>query len=297
MSPDTDLRGRLMACRMHAIATPLALTIAAGAAWADTRLASGALHGIGGVVRANAGVVPARQITFTVNDVEGVAGQEMPVDINMAQPAEPGSDPDQLGAFILIRNIPAGVRLNAGMASGRLWVLPLHDVEGLRLIADPSVVGKFVLEFNLIGTDNKPLAQQNVGLNLLSADTASKVPVTKTLAVQEGVARGRDAQPPPRPRPSQTVSPEEAVLLERGEELLRQGGLVAARIIFEELARKGSTKGALALARSFDPAHIGEQRGSGLGPDIKKALEWYRRAEEMGSPEAKARLAEINSRR
>jgi hypothetical protein len=296
MSRQTGLRRRHLA-RLHLRAMLLALTIDAGGVSAELRpVFAGSLAAVMQAVDSNAAVLVANQITFAVEDIEGVAGQDVPVKITLPQAAELASSDASLGAFILIRNIPAGVTLSAGIASGRIWVLPLRDVAELRLVAAPDVVGTFSIEFNLIGLNNKRLAQQTVHLNLMGFDVLGRVGTTGTLAGPEKIGKGEAAIAPVPPAAKPALQ-EEAELLKRGEKLLRQGGIAAARIIFEELAQEGSPKGALALARSYDPAYIPNSRTSTLTPDLNKALEWYRRADELGSAEARQRIAEIGFRR
>ncbi len=84
-------------------------------------------------------------------------------------------------------------------------------------------------------------------------------------------------------------------MLARGKDLLQQGGIAAARIIFEDLATSGSAAGALALARSYDPAFVAASAASAPAPNLAEARKWYERAAELGKPDAKRRLTEIAS--
>lgn len=231
---------------------------------------------------------------LAITPIRGIAGQEIPVSLEL--PANAGMMAQASQTFILVRNIPPAVRLSAGMANGRFWILPIKELDGLRLVAQPGTTGSFDLEFTLIGPNNKKIAQWIVRLELTSPDIAGRLPTIGALATVDSLPVD-----PPRPRPpapSRSVSgDEEAVLLKRGRELLDQGGIAAARIIFEELGNKGSAEGALALARSYDPAYAVDPRLSAILPDMKKALIWYQRAQELGSGEARARLAEISPRR
>jgi hypothetical protein len=313
---------------LRLLALPLALAAAAGAE------ASPRLFGdLAAPTDSAAALTPANQLGFFVNDIEGSAGQDTPVTI-LLPPAEELAGAGT-GSFILVRNIPAGVRLSAGMSSGRLWVLPLHDASGLKLIAEQGVAGRFALEFHLIGANNKPLAKQTVALNLQSFEITGGRDATAAMAVEQALpAESPILEPPPaiaprasserqpepgpklaartapaeRPQPAPDARPrgaspgsvpsqEESLLLSRADDLLRQGGMAAARILLEELARKGSAKGALALARTYDPAYTPGSRASALNPSLDKALEWYRRADELGSAEAKDRIAELVPRR
>jgi hypothetical protein len=288
MSANAHLRGCAAACRLHA--TAVLLVLGASAAIAETRLdapSSRILH----FVQLKAGEHGAGQSAFNVAAIQGIAGQEIVIRINLPQTYE-FVTPDARQPFILVRNIPAGVLLTKGMANGRLWILPLKDLNGLQLVAQPSIFGNFTLQFSFIGINNETIAQQSVPLDLLSPHIEERVPTAGALTATEALPSDQRSQRTPQ-RVQKLTSEEERVLLERGRELVRQGGIAAARIIFEELAQKGSAQGALALARSYDPAYIPDPRISAIAPDVKKALTWYRRAEELGSDEARARLAEI----
>lgn len=297
MSGETGSRRRRMV-RLRLMAMPLAFIIDAGQASAELRGGfAGALPAMMRTIDSDAAILPANQLTFSIEDVECVAGQAVPLKITLPQAAELARSDARLGAFILVHNLPTGVMLSAGVPSGGPWVLPLHEVAGLQLVAAPDAVGTFFIEFSLIGAGNKRLAQQTVRLNLLGFDVMGRVGTTSTLAGLEKNGNGAAAAVAPAPRAARLPLQEETELLKRGEELLRQGGIAAARIIFEELAQKSSSKGALALARSYDPAYIPNSRTSAVTPDLNKALAWYRRADQLGSAEAKERIAEIGTRR
>jgi hypothetical protein len=288
MSANADLGGCSVARRLRASAALLFL--GASPAVAETQLdvpSSRLLQ----LVQLKAEGHVAAQSAFNIAAIKGIAGQEIAVRVNLPQIREPAT-PNARQPFILVRNLPAGVRLTTGMANGRIWILPLKDLNRLHLIAQPGVVGSFALEFTLIGIGNEKLAQQSVALDLLSPNIADRVQTTGALAATEARPSEQRSQRSP-PRTQGLTSEEERVLLARGRELVQQGGISAARIIFEELAQKGSAQGALALARSYDPAYIPDPRMSAVAADANKALMWYRRAEELGSDEARARLAEI----
>jgi hypothetical protein len=319
---------------LRLLALPLALAADGGWLTAEADASPRLFADLAAPRDSAAAVTPANQLGFFVNDIDGSAGRDTPVTVVLPSAEELAGA--GTGSFLLVRNIPAGVRLSAGMSSGRLWVVPLNDVAGLKLFAEENAAaGRFALEFNLIGANNKPLAKQTVALNLQRFEIAAGTETAAAIAVgAAGPAEDPILEPPPpiahrapperqpepgpqlasrtapaeKPQPApdalprgaspgSMASPEEGVLLGRAEELLRQGGMAAARILLEELARKGSAKGALALARSYDPAYTPGSRASALNPSLDKALEWYRRADELGSAEAKERIAELVPRR
>jgi hypothetical protein len=84
-------------------------------------------------------------------------------------------------------------------------------------------------------------------------------------------------------------------MLERAFTLLGDGDVVSARMILEHLAKKGSGKGALALAQTYDPLYF--QAMNTLGgprPDAETALKWYGVAVRLGQEEARGRLSTLS---
>ena len=263
-------------------------------------------------------VIPAASnLSFSVRDIEAEAGKEAPIHIVIPSPAELRDAGAEEGTFVLIRNIPEGVSLSAGMATGRVWVVPLREAPKLRLIFKPGMNARFQIGFHLIGPGNRVLAEETVSVAVGPRETVAAIsaqplraevptaalpqvdlpkkpvqPQTQTAALP---AQEEAMKKPVQPQTQAAALPaqEEAILLARGTEVLKQGGIVAARLIFEELARRGSAAGALALARSYDPAHLPHSSASALAPNMAVALKWYERAAELGNPDAKRRLAEI----
>ena len=82
--------------------------------------------------------------------------------------------------------------------------------------------------------------------------------------------------PPVRANDRQPLRPDSeeiATLIKRGKDLLDNGDLSAARLLFRRAAEAGSAEGALMLGSTFDPG------------------QWYQRAAELGSSAASQQLA------
>jgi TPR repeat protein len=88
----------------------------------------------------------------------------------------------------------------------------------------------------------------------------------------------------------------ETAMLDRAAQMLSNGDVSSARLLFEHVAKKGSGKAALALARTFDPAFFGSINTRGLKPDPAKAKEWYAVAAGLGQDEARSRLGALSAR-
>ena len=79
----------------------------------------------------------------------------------------------------------------------------------------------------------------------------------------------------------------------RGERNLADGNVAAARQFFQRAAEAGVASGALLLASTYDPHELGRLGVHGVLPNPAIARKWYRRAQELGAPEADRRLMRL----
>ena len=100
---------------------------------------------------------------------------------------------------------------------------------------------------------------------------------------------------PSAPAPSRQIASDDKAMLERADSLFREGDVAAARLLYTRVARKGIAEGAYGMARTFDPAFLRRVPTAGLQPDLAKAQDWYRKAEQLGSAPAKTRLSELGA--
>jgi hypothetical protein len=133
-----------------------------------------------------------------------------------------------------------------------------------------------------------------------------------TPAAEPPVAAMPQQQPQPQPQPPQQVaeppaapepvapaySPpvptldreEIAALYKRGEQLIQQGDIAAARLMFTRAASVGDARSALALGASYDPDVLRKLGVVGVAADAVLAREWYAKASSFGSREAAQRI-------
>jgi hypothetical protein len=92
--------------------------------------------------------------------------------------------------------------------------------------------------------------------------------------------------PPPR-----TLDRDEiASLYRRGEQLIQQGDIASARLMFTRAAEVGDARSALALGASYDPEVLKKLGVLGVAADAALAREWYSKASSYGSREAAQRI-------
>jgi TPR repeat protein len=93
------------------------------------------------------------------------------------------------------------------------------------------------------------------------------------------------------------LSPQEREAAEkmvaRGERDLADGNVASARQFFLRAATAGLARGALLLAATYDPQELARLGVVGLQPNLPEARKWYERAQELGAPEARERLARL----
>ena len=108
-------------------------------------------------------------------------------------------------------------------------------------------------------------------------------PVAGTLYKQEQHVGGT-------PKSMTVSSKEEEEELARGQKLVSGGDIATARLIFQNLAFRGSAPAARRLAETYDPRVLSRVAVAGLQPDIETARKWYKIAADAGDTEAASRL-------
>jgi hypothetical protein len=73
------------------------------------------------------------------------------------------------------------------------------------------------------------------------------------------------------------------VLLKRGHDLLKQGDIVSARMMFQRVVAMGDSRGAKGMGMTYDPDVFADLPVAGMSADIEQAEYWYRKAREFSS--------------
>ncbi len=133
-----------------------------------------------------------------------------------------------------------------------------------------------------------------------AATLAAEPPVTAAQQAQVQQPQAQAAEPPAAPEPAAppAFSPpvpsldreEIAALYKRGEQLIQQGDIAAARLMFTRAASVGDARSALALGASYDPDVLRKLGVVGVAADAAMAREWYAKASGFGSREAAQRI-------
>ena len=149
-----------------------------------------------------------------------------------------------------------------------------------------------------IGSDSWLLPPDSIGKLEITVPewSASLVEVGIELRRTNGAIAARTkgwiAVPPPQ-MPAVAAKLDQTALKElaqKGDQLLGRGDVVAARALYERAAEMGSAPAALALASTFDPNRLWSLGVFGMVGNKERARRWYMRADQLGHPDAKARL-------
>jgi hypothetical protein len=203
-------------------------------------------------------------------------------------------------AVVIITGLVPGMTLSTGSKIGvDTWEVPATALPSAWIVPPTNFVGVLDLVAELHLADRTVVDRRRIKLEWqeqIPAPAAASPMVTTDRTVSEHVAPSgqRDADEPAVAPPRElnvAPSPDEiVVLLKRGQELMRNGDLAAARLVLQHAAEAKSAEAALMLGGTYDPVILRELKVYGFSADVGMARTWYEKAKELGSPEAARRL-------
>ncbi len=224
-------------------------------------------------------IIVAQQSGFLVNDISGPPAEPLPLEIDL--PPENGD----LFRVIMVRGLPKGFKLSGGVSLDDAWALSPAEINGISLIAPADYQGAFSMEVLFIRGNGEEREQQIVNVRI------SPEPEPQGDATGAAQAPPTAAQATNQP----TIPPEmQASMFDRAERMMAGGDIVGARLILSYLADQGLAGAAFAMGQSYDPGFLQEIYVRGEDPsNVDLAREWYRRAAQMGSEDARSRLTAL----
>lgn len=233
------------------------------------------------------------------------AGRESALSIEIA-PA--GVAPPK--ALVLIRGLPKTMTLSQGrLFDSGLWSVPAAEVSRLRIALPAGARGRSDLSVSLVAMDGTVLSDVRSSLVVIvDAKAAARAAAAPSGTINTAAPPGivEPAASPERPPSAasgsgQRLTPEMTaqltLLMKRGDEHLRSGDVVGARLLYRHAAEGGLAAAAFALAGSYDEQVLASIRlMGGIQPDRQEARFWYERARELGSREAQDRLQRLGLR-
>ncbi len=223
---------------------------------------------------------------------------------------EPAAPISTVSTFAAILRLMGGVLMAAAVAgvTGYLW--------GFRLSIKSPQLAPASDQANVLPVRSTPAANltaSNPDSRRPSGPAAAIAPapadrrgaandVTSVDAVQRPAPSATAPRPilpsPASPPPARVEEPSEiAAKMKSGAELMANGDIAAARMMFQRAAEAGEAAGAFALAETYDPVVLRRLRlWGGIAPDVALARSWYEKARDLGSiaaPERIVRLTQI----
>jgi TPR repeat protein len=169
-------------------------------------------------------------------------------------------------AAVVIGGLAPGSALSAGREVGlNTWRVSVENLPRMSITPPRAFVGSMNLSLELRLADNSVADRQSLQLEWLG----------------RGVARQQ---------PRQHDAAEIAQMVKRGTELMANGDVAGARLMYQRAAEAGEPMAAFALAETYDPQVLGK---GGIPPDLGLAQTWYAKARDLGSGQAPERLERL----
>jgi hypothetical protein len=239
---------------------------------------------------------PVATATLDVADASGALNSMIPLILR----AEPAAEGQTLA--LRISGLPEDAYLTAGTrVSGDSWLLNPGQEQNVKLIVPKASKPKFEMEVAAIETGSGELAAPMKELTVAIDDPQLQVEPANappdTVVIQSGIGARQDlpAAADGSEIHTASVAPEAADLVRKGDVLLKSGDLAAARQFYERAYAQGAAAGAMGVAKTYDPVVFAELNVQGIVPDPAKAMEWYKRAEDQGLPDAASAIEALQA--
>jgi hypothetical protein len=179
------------------------------------------------------------------------------------------------GAQLLICGFAAKSTISAGhSADEQTWALPASDVADATLNPPPGFVGVMQLDLVLLRADRTVADRKTRQMQWQLPDAvATSSPLVKKPGTEAEIERQ----------------------LEEAKNLEAAGNLSLARSIFLRLAQAGHPHAAFLYADSYDPISLAKRQLLPPESDLALSRIWYRKAYDLGSQEANARLERLSN--
>gem|GEM_PF-1695877 len=193
-----------------------------------------------------------------------------------------------LAAFFMVGTAPLSLAVKADgeAAPASFWS---------RFGAQGGIHRQAPQEFKLASADGSvPVALAERFAAVGPAPEAQEAPIPAQ-AMKTIVVSPVAAEPPPAPVPTLRAPDREeiAMLVKRSEDLIVQGDIAAARLMLTRAAEAGDARAALVLGSTYESGVLRKLGVLGVAADARQAREWYAKAAEFGSGEAKRRLEQF----
>jgi hypothetical protein len=201
-------------------------------------------------------------------------------------------------SFVRVRGLPSTSALSDGYAiAAGSWTVALDALPDLYIMLAPVPEGPFAILITLLGGDGAVLSEVRCSLIVAATPPQREAAPGSADMLKSGSAESLSLLAP---APVPVMSPENRVraahFLEKGDELLAEGNIAPARLLYERAIGLGLAQAAMALAATYDPSELSKLNAQGIAPDISEARRWYERARELGAKVADERLRRLDTK-
>jgi hypothetical protein len=247
-------------------------------------------------------------------DAEGVAGTDIPLKLRAEATLR-----DQKVDLRLV-GIPEDISLSVGQRlKDGSWLVKPADQTRVSLQVPAEVSGHLQLSIEALEQETGELATppQEIGITIAPAkrdaepEASAVEPTPNIRHAAVGVTESKEvplAEPPPpevelaaveeaaeAPAMAIGIDDPSRPLMARGDALMEIGDVAAARRFYDRAYDLGNIRAARSIARTYDPVVLGSMNVQGMRGDAAMALEWYRKAEKAGEPDATQAIAALET--
>jgi hypothetical protein len=246
-------------------------------------------------------VIPKKTLLtakLEVNDIEGAVNSPIALDI-AATPANA-----QTPVALRISGLPDAAYLTKGtqIAEGE-WMLKAEDLAKAELVVPHTSAPQIALEVAALeaatGLPAAPSQAMNVKLDMAAVPVPGvpqpKIDDVRVIPATAEADQGfnKTLLPPAVPLPLESLNPEVQSLMEKGNGLLANGDVLAARQFYLKAYGLKAPEAAYGVGQTYDPSVYKQHNIKGLAADPKTAAEWYGKAAAAGFESAQAALAQL----
>ncbi len=206
---------------------------------------------------------------FAISDIRAESASLIPLKIELPQALQSGQGQK---TWLRVLGLPEQLKLSKGAQVNQVWFIPSQDTTDLSIKLPKGYTGSFELNFFLMrGEENvvSIMGKKKVNITIISGNNNQS-------SKQDSASLPQTQDPP-----AKLTEKEEAILLQRADQLMKLGTFAPARLIYEELAIRGSATAAENLAGTYDPSVIQNSPISGMEPNIQEARKWYEHARKL----------------
>ena len=193
-----------------------------------------------------------------------------------------------LGLALEISGLPDGATLSRGRPlRGGGWRILASDARSALIYLPSRFSGIIDLAVELRLFDDSVVDRGLVHLAWAQPEPKQPATVSESAGtVASAVGADQNTHAPAANSDNEPIE----ILIGRCEQLVSEGHVETARVLLTPAAEARDSRAALALGSTYDPIMLAVLQAPSVAADIPSALDWYKKAEELGSSEAERRL-------